>query len=283
MNEKATFAGISGKYAQPDFSAVVCIPVPYDGTSTWGKGADEGPSALLEAAENMELFDIETGSEPYKKGIYLAEPITENQSPEAMTEAVYKATHMYLEKQKKVTLIGGEHSISIGAQRAARELYPNLNVLQLDAHADLRSSYEGSACNHACAVHEASKYGPLVQVGIRSMDISEEPYMNRDNVFFAHELTASQNWIQDVLDRLNGPVYLTIDLDAFDPSILPATGTPEPGGLMWYPTLQLLKRVFTEKQIVGFDLVELCPNPYSKPSNFLAAKLYYKLLAYWLQ
>jgi len=282
MNKKATFAGISEKYAHLDTSAVVCLPVPYDGTSTWGKGADQGPEALLEAAENMELLDIETGTEPYKAGIFLADAITEKQSPETMTQAVYEATQRYLKKQKKVTLIGGEHSVSIGALRAYRETYPNLTVLQLDAHADLRPSYEGSACNHACAVHQASIEGPLVQVGIRSMDISEEAYMNRDNVFFAHELDTHKNWIQKVLDRLNGPVYLTIDLDAFDPSILPATGTPEPGGLLWYPTLHLLKRAFTEKQIVGFDVVELCPNPYSKPSNFLAAKLYYKLLAYWL-
>ncbi len=283
MNKKPTFGGIPEPYALLESSSVVCIPVPYDGTSTWGKGADKGPEALLEAAENMELFDIETGTEPYKDGIYLADPVTESKSPEAMTEAVYKTALNYLNKGKRVTLIGGEHSVSIGAMRAQRERHPNLTVLQLDAHADLRASYEGSTCNHACAVHEASKSGPLIQVGIRSMDVSEEVHMNRDNTFFAHELVNDPKWIDEVLARLHSPIYLTIDLDAFDPSILPATGTPEPGGLMWYPTLNLLREVFTKKQVVGFDIVELCPNPYSKPSNFLAAKLYYKLLAYWLK
>jgi agmatinase len=283
MNEKTTFGGIPEQFAQLESSSVVCIPVPYDGTSTWGKGADKGPEALLEAAENMELFDIETGTEPYKAGIYLANPVTENKSAEAMTEAVYKTTLKYLDKGKRVTLVGGEHSISIGAMRAHREKYPNMHVLQLDAHADLRASYEGSTCNHACALHEANKNGPLIQVGIRSMDVSEEMHMNRDNTFFAHELMNDPNWVQEVLARLNGPVYITIDLDAFDPSVLPATGTPEPGGLMWYPTLNMLAEVFRQKQVVGFDIVELCPNQYSKPSNFMAAKLYYKLLAYWMK
>lgn len=283
MTHKRTFAGIPESYAALENAAVVCIPVPYDGTSTWGKGADKGPDAILEAAENMELYDIETNSEPYEVGIYLTQPILTDTSPEEMTEQVYNATRSFLEKGKIVSLIGGEHSVSIGAMQACSEKYPQLTVLQLDAHADLRATYEGSTCNHACAVHEISKKANLVQVGIRSMDKCEVAYMNYDNVFFAEKLKSPEQWIPQVVEKIKGPVYITIDLDAFDPALLPATGTPEPGGLQWYPVLELLKQVCSQKQVVGFDVVELCPNAQSRASNFLAAKLYYKIIAYCFQ
>ena len=228
----------------------------------------------------MELYDMETISEPYKNGVFLSDPITENQSPEKMVEAVYKTTKNYLSRGKFVTIFGGEHSISIGSIRAFNESFDNLTVLQIDAHADLRKEYEGSTCNHACAMYEANQNCNLVQVGIRSMDISETRVMNQEQVFFAHEMAEDDYWIDQVIDCLTDNVYITIDLDGFDPSILPSTGTPEPGGLQWYETLELLRRVNEEKNVVGFDIVELCPNPNEKSSDFLAAKLYYKLLAY---
>lgn len=275
-----TYADIPEKFAQLNTAKIVLIPVPYDGTSTWKKGADKGPEAFLEASENMELYDIETESEVYRQGVYLAEPITENSTPESMVDAVHALTKSYIQKNKFVTLFGGEHSISIGSIRAFNESFDNLTVLHIDAHADLRKEYLGSTCNHACAVYEASKTTNLVQVGIRSMDKSELLAMDTEKVFFAHEMAQDDFWMDNVIELLGENVFITFDLDALDPSILPATGTPEPGGLFWYETLEFLKQVFTEKNVVGFDIVELCPNDNHPASNFLAAKLYYKMLSY---
>lgn len=275
-----TYAGIPAEYSKLDQSKIVLIPVPYDGTSTWQKGADKGPDAFLEASENMELYDIETDSEVYKQGVFLADAITENASPEAMVEAVHKTTKSFIKKNKFVTVFGGEHSISIGTIRAFNEMFEDLTVLHIDAHADLRERYEGSTCNHACAVYEASQTTNLIQVGIRSMDAIEKTVMDEDKTYFAHEMAVDDNWMDSAIDQMTDNVFITFDLDAFDPSIMPSTGTPEPGGLLWYETLEFLKQVFEEKTVVGFDIVELCPNKNEKSSDFLAAKLYYKMLSY---
>ncbi len=280
MTTAKTYAGIPKEYASPETSKIVLIPVPYDGTSTWGKGADKGPEAFLHASENMELYDIETESEVYKQGIYLADAITENASPDAMVTAVHTKVKEQIKRNKFVTMFGGEHSISIGAIRAFNETFDDITILQIDAHADLRESYEGSKYNHACAVYEANQNTNLVQVGIRSMDASEKLAMNEENVFFAHDMANDEYWMDTVIEACTDNIYITFDLDAFDPSVLPATGTPEPGGLFWYETLAFLKRVFEEKNVVGFDIVELCPNESSKVSDFAAAKLYYKMLSY---
>lgn len=278
--KRKTYAGIPIENSNLETSKIVLIPVPYDGTSTWQKGADKGPEAFLNASENMELYDIETDSEVYKEGIYLADAITENSSPEAMVDAVHGITKDYIKRNKFVTLFGGEHSISIGSIRAFNECFDNLTVLQIDAHADLRKEYEGSTCNHACAVYEASKTTNLLQVGIRSMDASEKRVMDMEKVFFAHEMAYDEYWQDKVIDQCTENVFITIDLDAFDPSIMPSTGTPEPGGLFWYETIEFLKDVFSQKNVVGFDIVELCPNESEKSSDFLAAKLYYKMLSF---
>lgn len=275
---KKTYAGIPEKYARLDDAQVVLIPVPYDGTSTWQKGADKGPDAFLHASENMEWYDIETKSEPYKKGVYLAPPIVENSSPEKVVDTVYKTTKNYIKQEKFVTLFGGEHSISIGTIKAFNESFDDLTVVQIDAHADLRKEYEGSKCNHACAMYEASKTTNLIQVGIRSMDVAEVDEMDENQVYFAHDLY--DDWEEDAIGQMTSNVFITIDLDGFDPSILPGTGTPEPGGLFWYETLAFLKKIFKKKNVVGFDIVELCPIEGEKSSEFLAAKLYYKMLAY---
>ncbi len=283
MKTTKTYAGIPEEYATPEKSKIVLIPVPYDGTSTWKKGADKGPQAFLEASENMELYDIETDSEVYKQGIYLTQALTENSSPEAMVEAVTEKVKKYLNRNKFVTLFGGEHSISIGSIRAFSQFYKNLTVVQIDAHADLRKSYEGSEYNHACALYEANQTTNLIQVGIRSMDQSEKSVMQLDNVFFAHEIASEEYWMEQAIERMTENVYITVDLDGFDPSILPATGTPEPGGLLWHETLTFLQEIVKEKNVVGFDIVELCPEPSLYASNFLAAKLYYKMLSYKFQ
>lgn len=274
------YAGIEDEYANLNTAKIVLIPVPYDGTSTWQKGSDKGPEAFLHASENMEVYDIETDSEVYKEGIYLTPPILENSSPENMVNKVHKVTKSYISKGKFVTVFGGEHSISIGTIRAFNESFENLSVLQIDAHADLRKEYEGSTCNHACALYEASHTTNLVQVGIRSMDSAEKEVMNMNKVFFADKIMDNDNWMDEVVNLLTSNVFITFDLDAFDPSILPSTGTPEPGGLLWYQTLKLLRKVFENKKVVGFDILELCPNEKEKSSDFLAAKLYYKMLSY---
>lgn len=276
-----TYAGIPEENATLEQSKVVLVTVPYDGTSTWGKGADKGPELFFDASENMELYDIETGTEPYLEGVFLAGEIAENSTPEAMTEAVYQKTKELLATDKLFTLFGGEHSVSIGSIRAVGEKYENLTVLQLDAHTDLRPDFHGSTSNHACAVFEASQKHNLVQVGIRSCDAEEMQYVPEGQCFWAHEIAKNPNWIDDVLEKVSGNVYITIDLDAFDPAIAPSTGTPEPGGLQWYPTLELLKKVFAKCNVVAFDIVELMDSPYAKPTAFLAAKLYYKMLAYY--
>ncbi|MEO9892470.1 agmatinase [Aurantibacter sp.] len=280
MKTVRNYAGIADEFAQLETAKVILIPVPFDGTSTWGKGADKGPDAFLKASENMELYDIETATEVYKQGVHLTAPISENTSAEAVVNAVHKATKEYIKRNKFVTLFGGEHSISIGSIRAFNECFDNLTVLHIDAHADLRETYEGSKYNHACAVYEASQTTNLIQVGIRSMDAIEMTILDEEKTFFAHDMVNDEFWLDKVVEMCTENVFITFDLDALDPSILPATGTPEPGGLFWYETLDFLKQVFKEKNVVGFDIVELCPNETSKPSDFLAAKLYYKMLSY---
>ena len=279
MNNR-TYAGIPAAYSSLDTSKIVLIPVPYDGTSTWQKGADKGPEAFLKASENMELYDIETNSEVYKQGVYLAEAIEEKSSPEAVVAEVYKTVKAYILRNKFVTVFGGEHSISIGTIEAFNECFDDLTVLHIDAHADLRASYQGSACNHACALYQASQSTNLIQVGIRSMDSAETTVMDPDKTWFAHDMVNEEYWMDNVIDALSQDIFITFDLDAFDPSIMPSTGTPEPGGLLWYETLDFLRRVFEQRNVVGFDIVELCPREEDKSSDFLAAKLYYKMLTY---
>lgn len=278
-----TYAGIPEEFAKIETAKVVLYPVPYDGTSTWGKGADLGPEAFLTASENMEIYDLESDTEVYKRGVFLEDAPDCNFSPDEMVKTVKNKTLEVLSSGKIFTMIGGEHSVSIGSIMAAAEKYPDISVLQLDAHSDLRPEYLGTEYNHACALHWASKHTNLIQVGIRSMDVEEKPFVNKEKVFYAEDLACRNDWQQQVIDKLGDNVYLTIDLDYFDPSIMPSTGTPEPGGLTWYPTLDLLKRLAKQKNIIGFDIVELAPNPTSPASDFLAAKLYYKILTYILE
>ncbi len=281
MKKTTTFAGIEPKYANKENASVFLQSIPYDGTSSWGKGADRGFEAFLDAAENMELFDIETQSEVYKKGVHILSEITEDTSPETMFTVVYESTKSLLENEEKfLTFFGGEHSISIGIIKAFYEYFENLTVLQIDAHADLRPSYEGTSYNHACAVYDASKNCNLIQVGIRSMDNSEKEHLDKSKCYFAQDIHGRKNWMEESIQKMTDKVYITFDLDAFDPSIMPATGTPEPGGLDWYTTIEYLKKVFESKNVVGFDIVELAPIDGLKSPQFLAAKLYYKMLSY---
>jgi len=275
-----TYAGIEEEYSEYESSKILLQSIPYDGTSTWGKGADKGFDAFLEASENMELYDIETNTEVFTEGINIIPAVIEDSSPEAVFKAVYESTKELLNTDKFLTFFGGEHSVSIGIIKAFYEKYDNMTVLHLDAHADLRKDYHDSAYNHACAVHEASKNTNLVQVGIRSMDSCELEYLNKEQCYFAEDIYGTTDWMDESINQMTDDVYITLDLDVFDPSIMPATGTPEPGGLLWNTTIQYLKKVFTQKNVIGFDIVELAPLENYKAADFLAAKLYYKMLSY---
>ncbi|MCO4807231.1 MAG: agmatinase [Flavobacteriales bacterium] len=274
------YADVADEFCNKETASVWLQSIPYDGTSTWGKGADSGFDAFLDATDNMELYDIETASEVYKKGVYILPAITADSSPKDVFDTVYASTKELLKSKRFLTFFGGEHSISIGVIKAHYEHFPNLTVLQLDAHADLRAHYHGSPYNHACALHDASRNTNLIQIGIRSMDSSELPFSDKTKCFFAEEMHGNSAWMDRSINKMTDDVYLTIDLDVFDPSIMPATGTPEPGGIGWNTCIQYLRKVFAAKNVVGFDIVELAPDPAHKASDFLAAKLYYKLLSY---
>lgn len=261
-------------------SKIIILPVPYDETSTYMKGSDKGPDAILNASPNLEFFDVETMSEAHLHGIHTADPVLEKESPEKLTEAVYKRTISLLGENKFPVIIGGNHTVPIGAFKAFSEFYSNLTILQLDAHADLRPEYEGSPLNHACAIARAREYAPVVQVGIRSMSKDELPYLQKDRMFFAHELYCDKGLYGKALDKITGNVYLTIDLDVFDPSLMPSTGTPEPGGPEYSELMNFLRDVINNRNLVGFDVVELCPNESNKAPDFVAAKIIYQLLSY---
>ncbi|MHC4989088.1 MAG: arginase family protein, partial [Planctomycetota bacterium] len=198
------FGDFESQYTDPDTAAVAILPVPYDGTSTWVKGSDKGPQAILDASYNLEFYDIETDSEVFRKGIFVEPAMEGFDSPEGMTEAVRGRVAGVLDRGKFPVVLGGEHSVSIGAIGAVARHFDNLTVLQLDAHTDLRDSYEGSTHNHACVMARAKEMAPIVQVGIRSMDIGEKPNLDSDRVFFAHTLCGrkADTWIPDVIELL---------------------------------------------------------------------------------
>ena len=263
-----------------DDSEIIIVPVPYDETSTWIKGADKGPEAVLEASVNLEFYDIETNSEAHKKGIFTVGPILEKSTPEALVNAVYDRTRLLLAEKKFPVIVGGNHTVSIGSIKAFAEHYKNLTILQLDAHSDLRQEYEGSKFNHACVMARACELAPVVQVGIRSMSVEELPFVKRDRIFYSHELYFNKDLYANALGKLTDNVYITIDLDVFDPSLIPSTGTPEPGGPDYSELICFLRDVIRNKNVVGFDVVELCPSPVNRMPDFVAAKIIYQLLSY---
>ena len=273
------FGGAEVVYDYPG-SGIIIVPVPYDETSTWMKGSDKGPDAIMEASVNLEFYDVETATEVHKKGIHTISAVNEKRSPEALVTAVYEKVMNLLRDQKFPVIVGGNHTVSIGSVKAFSEYFRDLSILQLDAHSDLRQEYEGSRFNHACTMARAREYAPIVQVGVRSMSVDELPYAEKERIFFAHELYYDKTLYSNAIDRLTGNVYITIDLDVFDPSLLPSTGTPEPGGPGYYELMHFLREVAGKKNIVGFDVVELCPSPENKTSDFIAAKVIYQLLSY---
>jgi agmatinase len=261
-------------------SEIIIVPVPYDETSTWMKGADKGPDAILHASVNLEFYDVETSSEAHLKGIHTIAPVLEKETPEKLVKAVYDRILSLLSDKKYPVIIGGNHTVSIGAIKAFSEYFENLTILQLDAHADLRQVYEGSVFNHACAMARAREFAPVVQVGIRSMSAEELPFVERDRIFFSHELYYDKSLYDRALDKLSENVYITIDLDVLDPSIMPSTGTPEPGGPPYFELLHFMRDIIKSRNVVGFDVVELCPSSTNKSPDFVAAKIIYQLLSY---
>ncbi len=280
-DEYSNFLGLRGAPPDPAHTRIVIIPVPYDLTSTWCKGADQGPRALLAASEIVELYDIETDSEVHEHGIATLPPIECPGPPEELARHVAEVVGRTLENGQVPVVLGGEHSVTIGAVNAAAAHAPNLTVLQIDAHADTRESYHGSTHNHACVMARAREKAAIVQVGIRSMEAEEKAKQDRSRVFFAHDIAAAKDtsWMDQVVDLLTDDVYLTVDLDGFDPAYLPATGTPEPGGLDWYTVNELIRRVTAKRRVLGFDVVELLPTPGQQASAFLAAKLVHRILS----
>lgn len=277
--EKLNYGGLEEEFTNYESARIVVLPVPYDGTSTWLKGADKGPGAILEASANMELYDIETDSEVYTKGIATLEPVTEDSSPEAMSDAVEMKVDALLNDKKFPVILGGEHSVSIGVFRAFAKHYENYSVLQLDAHSDMRDTYEGSDHNHACVMARAKEMATVAQVGIRSSCIEEKHNIDPDRIFYAHEIKESSNWMYDVSEKLNDNVYVTIDLDVLDPAYMPSTGTPEPDGMNYREIINFLKLINERHNIIGLDVVELCPNDINKAPDFLASKLIYQILS----
>ncbi len=274
----SNYGGLPSEDTTYSDSDIVVLPVPFDKTSSWIKGADRGPQALINASCNMELYDIETRCEVYKKGIHTAEEIIAEDT-QSMVDEVHEKVRGFLKDNKFTVVLGGEHSVSLGTIKAHAEHYDDITVLHLDAHSDMRDAYEGDRLSHACVMARAKEVaGRVVSVGIRSMDSSELDNIIPENIFYASDINKQKDWQQKVLDRLSGNVYISIDLDVFDPSIMPSTGTPEPGGLGWYEVLDLFEMVSKKKNIVGFDVVELCPSDNVAP-DFLAAKLVYKLLS----
>jgi agmatinase len=273
------FGGLDKEFSSYERSRVVVIPVPFEKTSSWVKGSNEGPKAIIEASMNMELYDLETDSEVYKKGIFTADEICPRSSEE-MIKRVYDKVTELIQDEKFIVTLGGEHMVSFPVIKAHDNAYKDISILQLDAHSDMRDSYLENKYSHACVMARVKEINDrIVAIGIRSLDSSELDNIDKSRTFFAKDIYNTESWMERAINELNKNVYITIDLDVFDPSIMPSTGTPVPGGLKWYPVIEFLKEVFENKNVVGFDVVELCPSETKFP-DFLAAKLIYKLLGY---
>jgi agmatinase len=276
-----TYFELEEELADINSAKAAILPVPYDKTATWKKGAARAPKAILEASHHIERYDVVTGIEPCKWGIATLNPIEFDGPPEELADRVDARVAELIERGILPVILGGDHCISIGAIRAAARLVPEMTVLQLDAHTDTREEYRGSTHNHACTMNWARKWCPIVQVGIRAVDGPEMPLLDQDRVLYAHQICgpgASSDWIERVVDLLTEKVYLTIDVDCFDPSAVPATGTPEPGGLEWYQVDALLEQVSKHSEVIGFDVVELLPTPGQWASDFVVAKMIYRFL-----
>jgi agmatinase len=266
-----------------DEARVVILPVPLDRTTSYVGGTRNGPREILQASSHMELWDEEMGVDVHRAGIYTL-PEMElpfGELPPLMDE-IRRVAGEILQRDKFLVTLGGEHSITPPLVAAAAARHAGVGVLQIDAHADLRDEYMGTRFNHACAIRRALEYAPVTQVGIRSMSTEEAAVAASLNtrIFYDHSMRRDAGWIAQVVDTLPEHVYITIDVDGLDPAVMPATGTPEPGGLSWYEALALLRATIERRHVVACDVVELSPLPGIMAPNFLCAKLVYKILTY---
>lgn len=279
------FLGLSDREAAFEEAGVVILPVPYEGTVSWGHGASRGPRAIIEASRYVELYDHELGREPFATGIHTLPALELPKSgPAAALEEIRRAYDLVLETEKFPIVLGGEHSVSgpLIEAWADRLGEGRLTVLQLDAHADLREEWEGTPLSHACVMYRVHRRVQLVQVGIRAITPEEHALIRRADVsvVFGHELDSAGVWIARALEATGSDVYISIDVDYFDPALIPSTGTPEPGGGHWYPTLELLRRVFAERRVHAVDVVEHAPIAGVHAPDFMVAKLVYKLVGF---
>ena len=287
MNEPSTgssrFLDLPADLTDYSLSRAVIWPLSYERTTSWKTGTGQGPKAILVASAQVELYDDELDWEPSSIGIHTLEET----NPSAMDEAegidyIYEHARRYMSDDKFVLTLGGEHTLSTPLVRAAKEKHPDLSVLQVDAHADLRDTYKGTRHSHASLMRRILEICPAVQVGLRSIskEESEAARTLPTEMFFARDIAKSSDWVDRVVNALTPTVYLTIDVDGLDPSIIPSTGTPEPGGLDWHNVVDLIREVSRHRTIVGADIVELLPKEGFHAADFLCAKLAYKIIGY---
>jgi len=277
------FMGIPKELSDAAAAKAAVLPAPYDHTTSFGGGSREGPTAIILASMQVEWYDEELGIEPCRAGICTLPFLEPDVSgPEAMICKVENAVEAVIKAGKFPILLGGEHSISLGPVRSLATHYRNLSVLVFDAHADLRNSYQNSPYSHACFSRRAQEICPVVQAGIRSLSQQEAKDLPQLNVrsFFAREIHSGLDMKNELLKLLKDQVYISVDLDVFDPSVLPAVGTPEPGGLSWHQALEIMEFVFKNRDVVGFDIMELAPLPGMRGPDFIAAKLAYRMIGY---
>lgn len=289
------FFDIEPEFLKRTKARFVILPVPYERTTTYLKGCADGPDAIRIASPSLEMYEYDVDIEPFRAGIFTAPSVQFGDADEKTElEKIGKAAALYVDDGKFLISIGGEHSISLPLLKLFASRYKDLSVLQIDAHPDLRDSYNGSQFNHACVARRMIEFAPIVQVGIRSWCFEQEQYMrnaqrNKVNgrkalTFFpADQIVGKEGWQKKVLNSLSDNVYLTVDIDGFDPSIFPAVGTPEPGGLGWYETLDLFKNLVREKRLVGMDLVELKPIKGETRSEVAAARLIHHVISYLIK
>jgi len=277
------FGNLPPSLRDPESSFVRIIPIPYEATTTYRKGTTHAPQSIIQASANLELWDEELSVEPCRAGICTFPPlICSSSGPEVAVREIYRYVKKIFDPSKLHIFLGGEHSITCGIVKALSEKIPSLSVLQLDAHADMRDSYMGSPYNHACVMRRVAELVSFVQLGLRSFSKEEAEFMKEKNFPFqtSNEIITEDKWKKIVEDNLSEQVYLTIDVDVLDPSIMPSVGTPEPGGIDWWKILEILKYVAGCKKIVGVDVVEFCPLPGIGAPDFLVARLIYKLIGY---
>jgi agmatinase len=282
------FGGLPPEFSRFDRARVVILPVPYDLTTSYVSGTRRGPLALLEASTHLELYDEELRRETHKIGIHTLDSLEPSAAnPKETIDRVEEATELILAARKFPFMLGGEHSLTLGPVRALKNNYQDFTIVQLDAHSDLRDAYQNTKFNHACVARRMHELGlNIVQIGIRAISSEEANFVeqsDRVRVFFDYELSQDASKLDQWLKQLKGPVYVTVDLDVFDPGLMPAVGTPEPGGLPWYRVLKILKQVGEQCNVIGADVVELCPIPGLVGPDFLSAKLVYKMIGYFLR